>query len=183
MMQLQAVALALAIGHHQHHHMAVRVDKAARRLLVVELASSESGGGGRDDVQTLDRLPVAELGRQVLLDVEDFVGARHEVVRRHRTTASAIAPSIATQARRILVERAMSWLRARGSPARNCKDRSAPSTQRRGPEVARAPETGESRELIWAEILDADRPARRGRACRAGGFRVEERPRGRRPAP
>ena len=37
-MELQTVALALAVGHHQHHDMSVRVDEAARRLLVVDLA-------------------------------------------------------------------------------------------------------------------------------------------------
>ena len=35
MMKLQTVALALAISDHQHHHVPLGVDKAARRLLIV----------------------------------------------------------------------------------------------------------------------------------------------------
>ena len=82
-MQLQAVALALAIGHHQHDDVSLRVDKAARRLLVVDLALEQIRGRRRDDVQPFDGLPIAELGRQTLVDIEHVVRARHQFVRRH----------------------------------------------------------------------------------------------------
>ena len=48
------------------------------------MASSESGGGGVDHVEPFDRLPISELGRQMLVDIEHLVGARHQIVRLHR---------------------------------------------------------------------------------------------------
>ena len=83
MVQLQAVALALAIGHHQHDDVPIRVDKAARRLLVVQLALERIRGRRRDDIQPFDGLPIAELGRQMLFDIERVMRARHQFVRRH----------------------------------------------------------------------------------------------------
>src|ERR1700749_4480706 len=57
-MQLQPVALALAIGDHQHHHMPARVDEAARSFLIVKRGFKRIRSRRRDDVQSRDRLPV-----------------------------------------------------------------------------------------------------------------------------
>ena len=83
MVKLQTIALALAISDHKHHHVPVWVDEPARRLLIVDLGFERICGRRRDNVKAFDRLPVSEFCRQVLVDIEHVVGARHQVVRRH----------------------------------------------------------------------------------------------------
>ncbi len=83
MMKLQPSALAFAVSDHQHDHVAFLVDEGARHLLIVD-PRLESVGRRPDRLQAGKGGPIAKRMRNVGIDVERVMRARHPAVRRQR---------------------------------------------------------------------------------------------------
>jgi len=82
-MKVQPTALAFAVGDHQHDHVAFLVDEGARHLLIVDFGL-ESVGRRPDGLQAGNGRPTAEGMRNMGVDVERLMRARHRTVRRQR---------------------------------------------------------------------------------------------------
>ena len=104
MMKLQSIALALAVGDHQHDDVPVRVDKAARGLLIVDFAFKRVGAGGATTFNPATAVHSPNfIGRRLLISKASWLRAIR--LCGVSTTASSIADSIAAQARSRFVGR------------------------------------------------------------------------------